>query len=116
MVNNIQCFISNHFDIPIKVIKGQQEFNNSKHYNYYNISMLLSYILNPTKKYGVKSIIHRLHNCTSTNRVQRLYKQYNNNPEFQLIIDKLIELFYKSEHAITTRSNNSNSKQDLRSI
>jgi hypothetical protein len=30
MVNNIQCFISNHFDIPIKVIKGQQEFNSSK--------------------------------------------------------------------------------------
>ena len=116
MVNNIQCFISNHFDIPIKVIKGQQEFNSSKHYNYYNISMLLSYILNPTKKYGVKSIIHRLHNCTSTNRVQRLYKQYNSNPEFQLIIDKLIELFYKSEYAIKTRSNNSNSKQDLRSI
>ena len=108
MVNNIQCFISNHFDIPIKVIKGQQEFNNSKHYNYYNISMLLSYILNPTKKYGFKSIIHRLHNCTSTNRVQRLYKQYNNNPEFQLIIDKLIELFYNSKYA-TTRIDNSNS-------
>ena len=116
MVNNIQYFISNHFDISIKVIKGQQEFNNNKHYNYYNISILLSYLLNPTKKYGVKSIIHRLHNCTSTNRVQRLYKQYNSNPEFQLIIDKLIKLFYKSEYAITTRSNNSNSKQDLCSI
>ena len=115
MVNNIQCFISNHFDIPIKVIKGQQEFNNSKHYNYYNISMLLSYILNPTKKYGFKSIIHRLHNCTSTNRVQRLYKQYNNNPEFQLIIDKLIELFYKSEYG-STRSHNSDCRKENSSL
>lgn len=110
MVNNIQCFISNHFDIPIKVIKGQQEFYNNKHYNYYNISMLLSYVLNPTKKYGFKSIIHRLHNCTSTNRVQRLYKQYNNNSQFKLIIDNLIKLFYNSEYADTARSHNSHSK------
>jgi hypothetical protein len=108
MVNNIQCFISNHFDIPIKILKGQQEFNNNKYYNYYNISILLSYLLNPTKKYGVKSIIHRLHNCTSTNRVQRLHKQYNNNSEFKLFIDKLIELFYNSKYA-TTRIDNSNS-------
>lgn len=108
MVNNIQYFISNHFDIPIKILKGQQEFNNNKHYNYYNISILLSYLLNPTKKYGVKSIIHRLHNCTSTNRVQRLHKQYNNNSEFKLFIDKLIELFYNSKYA-TTRIDNSNS-------
>jgi hypothetical protein len=108
MVNNIQCFISNHFDIPIKILKGQQEFNSNKHYNYYNISILLSYLLNPTKKYGVKSIIHRLHNCTSSNRVQRLYKQYNNNSEFKLFIDKLIELFYNSKYA-TTRSDHSNS-------
>jgi len=108
MVNNIQCFISNHFDIPIKILKGQQEFNNNKHYNYYNISILLSYLLNPTKKYGVKSIIHRLHNCTSTNRVQRLHKQYNNNSKFKLFIDKLIELFYNSKYA-TTRTDHSNS-------
>ena len=108
MVNNIQCFISNHFDISIKIIKGQQEFNNNKEYNYYNVSILLSYLLNPTKKYGVKSIIHRLHNCTSTNRVQRLHKQYNNNSEFKLFIDKLIELFYNSKYA-TTRIDNSNS-------
>ena len=108
MVNNIQCFISNHFNIPIKILKGQQEFNSNKHYNYYNISILLSYLLNPTKKYGVKSIIHRLHNCTSTNRVQRLHKQYNNNFEFKLFIDKLIELFYNSKYA-TTRIDNSNS-------
>jgi len=108
MVNNIQYFISNHFDIPIKILKGQQEFNNNKHYNYYNISILLSYLLNPTKKYGVKSIIHRLHNCTSTNRVQRLHKQYNNNSEFKLFIDKLIKLFYNSKYA-TTRIDNSNS-------
>jgi hypothetical protein len=108
MVNNIQCFISNHFDIPIKILKGQQEFNNNKHYNYYNISILLSYLLNPTKKYGVKSIIHRLHNCTSTNRVQRLNKQYNNNSQFKLFIDNLIKLFYNSKYA-TTRIDNSNS-------
>jgi len=108
MVNNIQFFISNHFNISIKILKGQQEFNNNKQYNYYNISILLSYLLNPTKKYGVKSIIHRLHNCTSTNRVQRLHKQYNNNSEFKLFIDKLIELFYNSKYA-TTRIDNSNS-------
>jgi hypothetical protein len=108
MVNNIQCFISNHFDISIKIIKGQQEFNNNKEYNYYNVSILLSYLLNPTKKYGVKSIIHRLHNCTSTNRVQRLNKQYNNNSQFKLFIDNLIKLFYNSKYA-TTRIDNSNS-------
>ena len=97
MVINIQKFISDTYNIPVDMLKGKRSIKNSLHYKVYNLSILLSWLLHPTQRYGCKSLIARLHSCTK-NRVYRLYKLYNTKPAFKSFVDKAIKS-YKIQNA-----------------
>ena len=87
MVINIQKYISATYNIPIDMLKGKSAITDKEHYNLYNLSIILSWLLHPTKAYGCKSLIAR-HHCCNKNRVFRLYKMYNTNYKFRSFVDK----------------------------
>ena len=64
------------------MLKGKSAITDKEHYNLYNLSIILSWLLHPTKAYGCKSLIAR-HHCCNKNRVFRLYKLYNTNDKFR---------------------------------
>lgn len=90
MVNNIQNFISNKYNININILKGLKDVTNDKEYFFYNLSILVSYLLQPTKEYGCRSKILYYHNCKSTNKLLRLYNKYKSNLLFRNQVDKAI--------------------------
>ena len=87
MVINIQKYISHTYNIPIDMLKGKSAIKDKDQYNLYNLSIILSWLLHPTKQYGCKSLIAR-HHCCNKNRVFRLYKLYNSNDKFRSFVDK----------------------------
>jgi hypothetical protein len=93
MINNLQHFIANQFKVNFNVICGKQQIKNNYEYTAYNISMLISYLLIPTKRYGIKSTIHRLHRCKSTNRIQRLMDKYSKDTSFRLKVNIYKQLY-----------------------
>ena len=74
-------------DLFIDMLKGKSAITDKQHYNLYNLSIILSWLLHPTKAYGCKSLIAR-HHCCNKNRVFRLYKLYNTNDKFRSFVDK----------------------------
>ena len=74
-------------DMFIDMLKGKSAITDKQHYNLYNLSIILSWLLHPTKAYGCKSLIAR-HHCCNKNRVFRLYKLYNTNDKFRSFVDK----------------------------
>ena len=97
MVINIQKFISSTYNIPINMLKGKSTIKDKQHYNLYNLSIILSWLLHPTQVYGCKSTIARLHKC-NMNRVHRLNSFYKNNSNFKSFVDKAIK-DYKRNYA-----------------
>ena len=87
MVINVQKYISATYNIPIDVLKGKSTIKDKQHYNLYNLSIILSWLLHPTNAYCCKSLIAR-HHCCNKNRVFRLYKLYNTNDKFRSFVDK----------------------------
>ena len=90
MVNSIQNFISNNYNININILKGVDKIKNDRDYFFYNLSILVSYLLQPTKEYGCRSKILYYHNCKSTNKLLRLYSKYESNLLFKNKVDKMI--------------------------
>jgi hypothetical protein len=90
MVINVQKFISSTCNIPIDMLKGKISVKNHDQYNSYNLSIILSWLLHPTKKYGCKSTIARLHKC-NMNRVHRLHNLYSKNSNFKSFVDKALQ-------------------------
>ena len=97
MVINIQKFISSTYNIPINMLKGKINVKNSEQYKLYNVCILMSWPLHPTKKYGCKSTIARLHS-SNMNRVYRLNSLYQNNTKFKSFVDNVIK-DYKRNYA-----------------
>ena len=91
MVNNIQIFISNNYNININILKGVDKIMNDREYFFYNLSILVSYLMQPTKAYGCRSRILYYHNCKSTNKLLRLHNKYKSNLLFRNKIDKFID-------------------------
>ena len=86
MIINVQKYISHTYNIPVDLLKGKMSIKDKKQYNLYNLSIILSWLLHPTKAYGCKSLIAR-HHCCNKNRVYRLYKLYNSNDNFKSFVD-----------------------------
>ena len=86
MIINVQKYISHTYNIPVDLLKGKMYIKDKKQYNLYNLSIILSWLLHPTKAYGCKSLIAR-HHCCNKNRVYRLYKLYNSNDNFKSFVD-----------------------------
>ena len=78
MIINIQKYLSCTYNISLDTLKGKKGIRSKDEYKIYNLSVLMSWLLNPSKRYGVKSLIARHHNCSHMNRVYRLNKLYNN--------------------------------------
>jgi hypothetical protein len=91
MFNSIHIYLNSKFNTSIKVLEGKQTIKSDKEYLVYNLSILLAYLLQPTKKYGCKSKILFYHKCKSTNRIDRLHKRYSCDIKFKSIIDKCIK-------------------------
>ena len=83
MIINVQKYISHTYNIPVDLLKGKMSIKDKKQYN---LSIILSWLLHPTKAYGCKSLIAR-HHCCNKNRVYRLYKLYNSNDNFKSFVD-----------------------------
>mgnify|MGYP000279580293 FL=1 len=92
MVNDVQKYISTTYNIPLDILKGKVLIKNSDHYKLYNLSIILCWLLHPSRKYGCKSLIARLHSCQK-NRVYRLFKFYNKNQNFKSFVDSAIETY-----------------------
>ena len=97
MVINIQSYLSSTYNIPMNMLKGKISIKTSDQYKIYNLSIILSWLLHPTKKYGCKSTIARLHSC-NMNRVHRLNSLYLKNKNFKSFVDNAIK-HYKSNYA-----------------
>ena len=81
----------------MNMLKGKIGIKTSDQDKIYNLSIILSWLLHPTKKYGCKSTIARLHSC-NMNRVHRLNSLYHNNIKFKSLVDKVIK-DYKRNYA-----------------
>ena len=97
MIINVQKYISHTYNIPVDLLKGKMSIKDKKQYNLYNLSIILSWLLHPTQRYGCKSLIARLHSCNK-NRVYRLYKLYNTKPAFKSFVDNAVKN-YKIQNA-----------------
>ena len=86
MIINVQKYTSHTYNIPADLLKGKMSIKDKKQYNLYNLSIISSWLLHPTKAYGCKSLIAR-HHCCNKNRVYRLYKLYNSNDNFKSFVD-----------------------------
>ena len=98
MIINIQKFCSKTYNTSLNTIKGKKECRDRREYNVYNLSILLCWLLRPTKKYGCKSLIARHHHCKHMNRVYRLIKFYESNKGFNLYVKDAMTA-YKLKHA-----------------
>jgi hypothetical protein len=98
MIVNIQKFCSKTYNTSLNTIKGKKECRDRREYNVYNLSILLCWLLRPTKKYGCKSLIARHHSCKHMNRVFRLIKFYESSPGFNLYVKSAMTA-YKIKHA-----------------
>jgi len=105
MVNDIQKYISVTYNIPIDMLKGKVSIKNSDHYKIYNLSIILCWLLHPTRRYGSKSTIARLHSCNK-NRVFRLFQLYNRNLKFKTFVDSAVETY--NIHECVDRLKNQN--------
>ena len=92
MVINVQSYLSSTYNIPIDLLKGKKTIKSNEQYKIYNLSILLSWLLHPTQRYGSKSLIARLHSCNK-NRVYRLFSLYNKNASFKSFVDKAIKSY-----------------------
>ena len=81
----------------MNMLKGKINVKNSEQYRLYNVCILMSWLLHPTKKYGCKSTIARLHS-SKMNRVHRLNSLYLKNKNFKSFVDNAIK-HYKSNYA-----------------
>ena len=97
MVINVQKYLNSTYNIPIDLLKGKKTIKSSTQYKIYNLSILLSWLLHPTQRYGSKSLIARLHSCNK-NRVYRLFNLYNKNSNFKSFVDKELKN-YKVSYA-----------------
>ena len=87
MIINIQKYLSCTYNISLDTLKGKKSIRSKDEYKIYNLSVLMSWLLNPSKKYGVKSLIARHHNCSHMNRVYRLNKLYKSNTSFRNFVN-----------------------------
>ncbi|OUW92262.1 MAG: hypothetical protein CBD88_08850 [Flavobacteriales bacterium TMED228] len=92
---NIHSFLNSKYDTSIKILKGKQTIKNEKDYFVYNLSIIMSYLLQPTKKYGCKSKILFYHNCKSSNRIDRLLGKYNKDSLFKSLVDKSVQSYIR---------------------
>jgi len=90
MVINIQKYLSSTCNISLDILKGKKTIKCSNEYKIYNLSIILCWLLHPTKVYGCKSLIARHHQC-SKNRVYRLNKFYFKNNNFKSFVDKYLK-------------------------
>ena len=98
MIVNIQKYLCNAYNISLNTIKGKKRCKDRREYTVYNLSILLCWLLRPTKKYGCKSLIARHHSCKHMNRVFRLIKFYQSNSGFNLYVKNAMTV-YKLKHA-----------------
>lgn len=98
MFNFIHQYLVCKYKINIKILKGLQTIKTDKEYFVYSLSIIMSYLLQPTKGYGCKSKILYYHKCKSTNKIDRLYRKYKSDTKFKSIIDKSIQSFIDSEY------------------
>ena len=96
MIINIQKYLSCTYNISLDTLKGKKIIRSRDEYKIYNLSILLSWLLNPTKKYGVKSLIARFHGCKHKNRVYRLSKLYKSNSRFKNFVDTNLTKYEKT--------------------
>ena len=96
MIVNVQKFCSKSYNISLDTLKGKRKVKDNNEYKTYNLSIILSWLLHPTRRYGSKSLIARFHGCKHKNRVYRLVKLYNNNSRFKSYVDKAKDNYYKS--------------------
>ena len=96
MIVNIQKFCSKSYNISLNTLKGKRDIRDREEYKNYNLSIILCWLLQPTHRYGCKSLIARFHGCKHKNRVYRLSKFYQSNSSFKEFVDKELERFYKS--------------------
>ena len=95
MLINIHSFLNSKYDTSIKILKGRQTIKNEKDYFVYNLSIIMSYLLQPTKKYGCKSKILFYHNCKSSNRIDRLLGKYDKDSLFKSLVDKSVQSYIR---------------------
>ena len=93
MLINIHNFLNSKYNTSIKILQGKQTIKTEKDYFVYNLSIIMSYLLQPTKRYGCKSKILFYHNCKSSNRVDRLLGKYNKDELFKSLVDKSIQTY-----------------------
>ena len=96
MISNIQKYCSRTYNISIDALKGKKDLRDREEYKNYNLSIILCWLLQPTPKYGCKSLIARFHGCKHKNRVYRLSKFYQSNSNFKEFVDKELERFNSS--------------------
>ncbi len=95
MLIDIHNFLNSKYNTSIKILKGKQTIKTDKEYFVYNLAILMSYLLQPTKRYGCKSKILLYHNCKSSNRIDRLLGKYNSDPRFKSIVDISIQSYIR---------------------
>lgn len=93
MFNNVHIFLNRKYNTSIKILQGKQTIKTDKDYLVYNLSILICYLLEPTKRYGSKSKILFYHKCKSTNRIDRLIVRYNSDKDFKSVVDKCIKSY-----------------------
>ena len=54
MLINIHNFLNSKYNTSIKILQGKQTIKTEKDYFVYNLSIIMSYLLQPTKGMGVK--------------------------------------------------------------